>query len=350
MNQAYMIDLRSDTVTKPTPAMRQAMAEAEVGDDVFNEDPSLNYLEEKAARWFGHEAAIFCPSGTMTNQLAIRTHTQVGDEIICAKNAHVYRYEGGGPAVNAGVSVYPVDHDRGVFSPEAVEDALTPDDVHKPQSRLVVVENTSNKGGGHCWSLEEMLALRRICDKKGLKLHLDGARLFNALVAQGLDPQTVGSLFDSVSVCLSKGLGAPVGSLLLGDFPFIQEAHRSRKVMGGGMRQAGHLAAAASYAMDYHYQRLADDHQLAQLLAQNLREQPYIDHVMPVETNIIIGKLRSEFPLQHFLDQLKDHGILAVPFGPQQFRMVTHLDIDDEAIAQVNQFLTTMQSKAMAQS
>ncbi len=343
-----MIDLRSDTVTKPTPAMRQAMAEAEVGDDVFNEDPSLNALQEKAARWFGHEASLFCPSGTMTNQLAIRTHTQPGDELICAKNAHVYRYEGGGPAVHSGVMVYPVDHDRGVFSPEAVEAAITPDDVHKPQSRLVVVENTSNKGGGHCWSLEEMLALRRICDKKGLKLHLDGARLFNALVAQGLDTQTVGSLFDSVSVCLSKGLGAPVGSMLLGNFSFIQEAHRSRKVMGGGMRQAGHLAEAAIHAMDHHYHRLAEDHEKARRLAQTLREQPYVANVMPVETNIILGELKPGHPLQTFLDQLSDQGIQAVPFGPQQFRMVTHLDVSEEDLQQVQHVLGELHRQPLA--
>lgn len=345
-----MIDLRSDTVTKPTPAMRRAMAEADVGDDVFQEDPSLNALQDKAARLFGHDAALFCPSGTMTNQLAIRTHTRPGDEIICAKNAHVYRYEGGGPAVNAGVSVYPVDHDRGVFTPEAVEAALTPDDVHKPQSRLVVVENTANKGGGHCWSLEEMLALRRICDKLGLRLHLDGARLFNALIAQGLEPRTVGVLFDSVSVCLSKGLGAPVGSLLLGDHGFIQEAHRARKVMGGGMRQAGHLAAAASYAIDHHFERLKEDHDKASYLASVLSAQPYVANVMPVETNIVIGELHPDYPLQGFLNKLADKGIMAVPFGAQQFRMVTHLDVSKADVQAVQNALTSIARERLAAS
>lgn len=345
-----MIDLRSDTVTRPTEPMRKMMADADVGDDVFNEDPSLNALQEKAARLFGHDAALFCPSGTMTNQLAIRTHMRPGEELICAGNAHVYRYEGGGPAVHSGVSVYPVSHDRGVFTPEAVEAAITPDDVHKPQSSLVVVENTSNKGGGHCWSLEEMVALRRICDKKGLKLHLDGARLFNALVAQGLAPQTVGALFDSISVCLSKGLGAPVGSLLLGDHGFIQEAHRGRKVMGGGMRQAGHLAAAASYAIDHQYDRLAEDHEKAAFLATELDSQSYIASVMPVETNIVIGELQPDFPLQSFLNQLADKGVLAVPFGPQKFRMVTHLDVSKADIKAVQKVFSTMSKERLAPS
>ena len=329
-----MIDLRSDTVTKPTQPMLEAMMKAEVGDDVFQEDKELNALQEKAAAMFKHEAALFCPSGTMTNQLGIKAHTQPGEEIICARNAHIYRYEGGGPAFNSGLSVYPLEADRGRFKAEEAEEAITPNDVHKPQSRLVVVENTSNQGGGSIWSIEAIKRLRKLCNKYGLALHLDGARLFNALVEQGTDPETIGPLFDSISICLSKGLGAPVGSLLIGKQQFIRKAHRFRKVMGGGMRQAGYLAAAGIYALDNHVERLNEDHQRAQALGKALAEQEWIETVLPIETNIVVGKVAWTQDVHTLLAKMKEQGILAVPFGGDYIRMVTHLGIGDKDIEQ----------------
>ncbi len=327
-----MIDLRSDTVTKPTQGMKEAMIEAEVGDDVFREDPTVQALEDKAADMFNKESALFCPSGTMTNQLALKAHSQPGEEIICARNAHVYRYEGGAPAFNSGLSVYPLEDNRGTFQAKAVREAVNPKDVHKPQSRVVAAENTSNHGGGSCWSLDTLKAINEVCRTNHLRFHLDGARLFNALIAHNQKPEQFGALFDSVSICLSKGLGAPVGSLIIGDQRFIDKILRFRKLMGGGMRQAGYLAAAGIYALDHHVERLEQDHIKARKIEMALNKADWVAHVLPVETNIVVAELKPEIEVNEVLENLKAMDIKVVPFGGQKIRMVTHLDIDQEAL------------------
>jgi len=337
------IDLRSDTVTRPTPGMLDAMMHARVGDDVFREDPGILQLEELAARMFGREAALFCPSGTMTNQIAIKLHTQPGDEVICDRLAHVYNFEGGGMAFHSGCSVRTLEGDRGRFTAGDVADNINDrDDVHKPLTRLVVVENTSNKGGGAIWDWQEMEQIRRVCDLHGLAYHLDGARIFNALVACGDDPANYGRLFDTLSVCLSKGLGAPVGSLLIGSNEHIQRARRIRKVMGGGMRQAGYLAAAGKYALEHHVERIQEDHQRAHKLEETVNALNMVDHTLPVESNIVIFKLRPGVDHLQLLQDLEEEGIKAVPFGPSTIRMVTHLDVDDEMIEKVNETLRNL--------
>ena len=329
-----MIDLRSDTVTRPTPAMLSAMMAAPVGDDVFGEDPAVNALEEKAARLFGMEAALFCPSGTMTNQLAIRTHVRPGDEVICDQVSHVYLYEGGGIAVNALASVALLAGKRGKLTPALIAPAINnPADPHRPLSRLVSLENTVNKGGGCYYTLPELAAIRQLCDEHGLALHLDGARLFNALVETGDTPEAYGRLFDSISICLSKGLGCPVGSLLLGTSAFIAQSRRYRKLMGGGWRQAGFLAAAGIYALDHNVERLKIDHARARQLGQVLARQPEVAEVFPVDTNIVIIRLHDEIDHAGYVARLKERGILAVLFGPQLVRFVTHLDLTDDDMA-----------------
>lgn len=335
-----MIDLRSDTVTRPTPAMMAAMMAAPVGDDVFGEDPTVNALEQKAARLFGMEAALFCPSGTMTNQLAIRTHVRPGDEVICDQISHVYLYEGGGIAVNALASVALLAGERGKLTPDLIAPAINnPADVHRPISRLVSLENTVNKGGGCYYTLPELAAIRQLCDQHGLALHLDGARLFNALVETGDAPEAYGRLFDSISICLSKGLGCPVGSLLLGSSTFIAQARRFRKLMGGGWRQAGFLAAAGIYALDHHVERLKIDHSRARQIGQILSRRPEVAEVLPVETNIVIIRLVDGVTNTDYLAKLKERGILAVAFGPQLVRFVTHLDLTDEQMGMFDERL-----------
>ena len=274
-----MIDLRSDTVTKPTPSMLKAMMNADVGDDVFKEDPAVNALEGKAADLFGMDKALFCPSGTMTNQIAINVHVKPGDEVICDRISHIYFYEGGGIAKTSGASVALLSGDRGRFSAEDVEAAICPDDIHRPVTRLVAVENTVNKGGGAYWDIDELEKIGSICRKKNIGFHLDGARLFNALAETGEKPADYGRLFDSISICLSKGLGAPAGSLLLGNSDFIKKALRVRKVMGGGMRQAGFLAAAGIYALDNNIERLNEDHAKARDMGELLSSLDYIEEV-----------------------------------------------------------------------
>ena len=334
------IDLRSDTVTRPTAGMLDAMMHARVGDDVFQEDPGILELEDMAARIFGREAALFCPSGTMTNQIAIKLHTQPGDEVICDRLAHVYNFEGGGMAFHSGCSVRTLEGDRGRFAASDVEDNINdPDDVHKPLTRLVVVENTSNKGGGALWDWQEMVKIRRVCELNRLGYHLDGARIFNAIVARGDDPSDYGRLFDTLSVCLSKGLGAPVGSLLVGSREHIQQARRIRKVMGGGMRQAGYLAAAGKYALEHHIERMQEDHQRARRLEEALNGLHMVEHTFPAESNIVIFRLKLGFDHLKVLDELEQEGIKAVPFGPSTIRMVTHLDVDDEMITRVIEVL-----------
>jgi threonine aldolase len=330
-----LIDLRSDTVTKPTPAMLEAMFHAEVGDDVYGEDPSVNALEQKIANLFGKEAALFCPSGTMTNQIAIRILTQPQEEVICDRMAHIYNYEAGGIMANSHVSVRLIHSPYGKFTPADVLENINPDDIHFPATTLVALENTVNKGGGCYYNIAEVEAISKVSKEKGLKMHLDGARIFNALVATGEKAEAHGKYFDTISVCFSKGLGAPVGSALLGTKEHIKKAKRVRKLFGGGMRQAGYLAAAAIYALDNHVERLADDHQRAKILVENLAELAYVAEVVPVYTNIIIFQLINSISPVDFSAWLKAQGILANPFGKQSIRMVTHLDFDDTMLEKV---------------
>jgi threonine aldolase len=328
-----IIDLRSDTVTRPGKEMLDYMLHAEVGDDVFGDDPTVKVLEKKMAAMLGKEDAIFCPSGTMTNQIAIKSHTQPGEEIICDITSHVYNYEGGGIAFNSGCSVRLVHGDRGRMKPEHISENINPDNVHNPKTSLVVVENTSNKGGGSIYDMNDLIQIRNICRENNLLMHLDGARLFNALVETGEKPQDYGKLFDSVSVCFSKGLGAPIGSILAGNKNFIYKARRIRKVMGGGMRQAGYLAAAAIYAIENNVHKLKEDHRRAKELGSFLATRSYVKEVMPVETNIIIFSLAEKYKQDAFLNLLNKKGFLAVGFGPQKIRLVTHLDFTDELLS-----------------
>jgi len=327
------IDFRSDTVTRPTPGMQEAMHLAPLGDDVFGEDPSINALEGMTAGMFGMEAAVFCPSGTMTNQIAIKCHTQPGDEVICDQDSHIYQYEGGGIAFNAGCSVRLLHGDRGRITADQVMEGInTPGDVHKAVSRLVSLENTANRGGGSCYDLTEIEKIRTVCDRHGLAFHLDGARLFNALVATGASAKDYGHLFDSISICLSKGLGAPVGSLLLGKHDFIRKARRIRKLFGGGMRQAGILAAAGTYALEHQVSRLAFDHAHAKAIAAALAYKPFIDHILPVETNIIIAEMKQPWKPQDLMDYLRPHDIQFFAISPRRFRFVVHLDITPDMV------------------
>lgn len=325
-----MIDFRSDTVTKPTKAMKEAMFNAAVGDDVFGDDPSINELENEAASLFGMESALFCPSGTMTNQIAIKCHTQPGDEVICDVSSHVYQYEGGGIAFNSGASVSLIAGDRGRITGDQVANAINADDVHKASSRLVSLENTANRGGGSCYDLNEIRKIRKVCDQNGLILHLDGARIFNALVAKKESPLSYGELFHTISVCLSKGLGCPVGSVLIGPKETIRRARRYRKVFGGGMRQAGYLAAAGIYALKNHVNRLEEDHAHARMIAEALSKKGFVDEILPVETNIIIFRLKADMTAQNFVSKMKEYGILTHAISAHQVRLVTHLDITPE--------------------
>jgi threonine aldolase len=329
-----MIDFRSDTLTKPTKAMLTAMYDAPLGDDVFGEDPSINALENYAASLFGMEAAIFCASGTMTNQIGIKCHTQPGDEVICDSLSHVYLYEGGGIASNAGASVRLLPGNRGRITAEQVQKAINNDDIHKPISTLVSLENTANRGGGSCYDFNDIQAIRKICSTNGLQLHLDGARLFNALIAKNETPKQYGAIFDSISICLSKGLGAPVGSLLLGKSAYIKKARRVRKAFGGGMRQAGMLAAAGLYALENHVERLAEDHNHAQLIATVLVEKDFVGEILPVETNILLFEVKGKHTAHSLVATLQEKGIATIAMTPTQVRMVLHLDITESMVAQ----------------
>lgn len=328
-----MMDYRSDTVTRPTPGMLQAMMEAETGDDVFGEDPTINILEAKAAAMFGMEAAIFCPSGTMTNQIAIKCHTQPGDEVICDHLSHVYQYEGGGIAFNSGASVRLLHGSNGRLTAAQVTEGINnPNDIHKAVSTLVSLENTANRGGGTCYNFADIQAIKEVCIAHNLKLHLDGARLFNALVAKNETPLQYGQVFDSISICLSKGLGTPVGSVLLGTRALVTKARRIRKLMGGGMRQAGILAAAGIYALNHHVERLAADHLHAQQLANAWREKDFVGEILPVETNIVIFEVRGRYAAPQLAALLKEKNILAIAISPTHIRMVLHLDIQSHMI------------------
>lgn len=331
-----IIDLRSDTLTKPSPEMLSAMFTTEVGDDVFREDPTINALQAKTAQIFGMEEGLFCPSGTMTNQIAIRVNTQPQDEVICDKRSHIYLYEGGGAMANSGVSMKLLDGDRGILTVEEIIENINPEDVHYPKTQLVALENTCNKGGGSYYQLERIKEISSLCKEKGLRLHLDGARVFNAIVATGQDPKEYGKYFDTISVCLSKGLGAPVGSVLLGSHETIKQALRVRKIFGGGMRQAGFLAAAGIYALDHNINRLTEDHRKAKIIADLLSEMAVIEEVMPADTNIVIFKPKQTWKkVPEVLQLLRENGIKAAPFGHYHIRMVTHLDISEQMLEEL---------------
>ena len=338
------INLISDTVALPTPGMLEAMVSAQVGDDVFKEDPTVNALEAKVADYFGMEAALFFPSGTMTNQTAIKIHTQPGDQLICDHYSHVYNYEGGGASFNSGVSCKLIQGERGMITASQVMDAINPPDFyHSPRTALVCIENTTNKGGGACWDIEELSQLRGLCYKYGLAYHLDGARIWNALVATGQDPKDFGILFDTISVCLSKGLGCPVGSLLLGSSEHIQEAIRIRKILGGGMRQSGYLAAAGIYALDHHIDRLKEDHIKAREIAEVLGNKAFVRHIEPVETNIVIFELdESKKTAEAFEAELQKEGIHIIGMGGGKLRMVTHLDYTEEMHTKVLEVISSL--------
>jgi threonine aldolase len=325
-----IIDVRSDTVTRPTRAMLEAMMSASVGDDVYGEDETVNALQRRAAELFGMQAALFCPTGTMTNQIGIRVHTRPGDEVICDELAHIYIYEGGGIASNSGASVRLLEGRNGRFTADQVrENVNRRDDSHFPWTRLVAIENTVNKGGGCCWDLAEITRIREVCDEEGLALHMDGARLFNALAARNETAQRYGRLFDTISVCLSKGLGAPAGSLLLGSREQIAMAHRYRKAMGGGMRQSGYLAAAGLFALEHHVERLREDHSRAEAVARELRSLPYVASMLPVETNIVIFSLQESLSPDAFVAKLRERNVRALTYGRQKIRFVFHLDVSD---------------------
>ncbi|MCK7590485.1 beta-eliminating lyase-related protein [Subsaxibacter sp. CAU 1640] len=323
-----IIDLRSDTVTKPTKPMLEAMMSAEVGDDVFSEDPTVNLLQERLANMFGKPKALFFPSGSMANQTAIKLHTQPGEQVICDKYAHIYNYEAGGASFNSGVSCKLIDGQRGMFKAEQVLEAINPSDFYYSKSRLVEIENTTNKGGGACWDFDEIKKIRNICDEHELGFHLDGARLWNALVAKNESTEQY-SIFDTISVCLSKGLGCPVGSVLIGDEEIMKNAVRYRKVFGGNMRQVGYLAAAGLYALDNNILRLKQDHQKAKEIGEVLEKQSFIKKVEPIETNIIIFELNKDVDEKVFLTSLNEKHIHIISMGGGKLRMVTHLDYSD---------------------
>lgn len=334
------IDFRSDTVTHPTPGMLETMMAAKVGDDVFGEDEAVNALEAFAEHLFGMEAGIFCASGTMTNQIAIKCHTQPADEVICEGQSHIYQYEAGGIAFNSGCQVKLIDGNRGRITADEISAAINPGDIHKAPSRLVSLENTSNRGGGSCYDIREIEKISELCNREKLRLHLDGARLFNALVARNETPVAYGKLFNSISICLSKGLGAPVGSVLLGKTDFIQKARRIRKIMGGGMRQAGYLAAAGLYALQHHVNRLSEDQLHAQQIAEILRMQDFVKSVMPVETNIIIFEVNPSYTAAEITEKLKEKGVLVYAISVNRVRMVLHLDITASMVAHTCSILT----------
>ncbi|PQV50175.1 L-threonine aldolase [Jejuia pallidilutea] len=321
-----LIDLRSDTVTKPTPEMLGTMMKANVGDDVFREDATVNELEFRVAQLFGKEEALFFPSGTMANQTALKLHTNPGDQVICDKYAHIYNYESGGASFNSGVSCNLIDGKRGMFTAKQVEQAINPNAYYYSKTSLVEVENTTNKGGGACWDFNEILKIRKVCEENNLGFHLDGARLWNALVAKNETAKQYGDVFDTISVCFSKGLGCPVGSILVGNHKIMQEAIRIRKIFGGNMRQVGYLAAAALYALDNNINRLNEDHKKAKEIGRELSKLSFVKQIEPIETNIVIFELNPDVDETQFVQKLKDNNILIISMGSGKLRMVTHLD------------------------
>lgn len=337
-----MIDFRSDTFTKPSSAMLKAMMDAPVGDDVFGEDPTVNKLEQIASEMFGMEAALFCPSGTMANQIAIKVHTQPGEEVICDSLAHIYQYEAGGIAMNSGCQVHLIKGDYGRISAEQVQNAINPNDIHKAKTSLVCLENTSNRGGGSCYNFTDIQKIRDICSNNNLNLHLDGARLCNAFVYKHETAKQYGDIFDSISICLSKSLGCPLGSLLLGTKDFIQKGRRIRKVFGGGMRQAGYMAAAGVFALENNIERLKTDHFHTIQLAEVLQKKDFVKEILPVETNILIFEVGGRFTAQQLSDKLKEKNIHTIAISPNQVRMVLHLDITEEMVQKTIQVLNNL--------
>jgi threonine aldolase len=323
------LELRSDTFTKPTLEMLEAMFTAKVGDDVFEEDETTNALENKAANIFGYEAGLFCMSGTMANQIAIKCHTQPGDEVICDALSHIYLYEGGGIATNSLVSTQLLNGDRGRITASQIEEVIKQDNVHYPISKLVSLENTVNKGGGSIYNFNEIKKIKSLCENHNLAFHLDGARLFNALVETHENPTDFGQAFDSISICLSKGLGTPMGSILLGTKEFIKQARRIRKRLGGGWRQSGYLAAAGIFALDHNINRLKEDHRRAKELATIFADLPEVINILPVDTNIVIFEIDHQFIATDFVTKLNKQGIKTSPFGKHHIRLVSHLDFGD---------------------
>lgn len=337
-----MIDFRSDTVTKPSKEMLEVMFNAPVGDDVYGEDPSVNELQIFAAKLFGKDAALFCTSGTQTNQIAINVHVKPGGEVICHEDSHVYKYEGGGIAKNSGASVRLTSGAYGQLNPAELHQYIQPDDVHFPITQLVSIEDTANRGGGAVYNFETIQQLRKITQENSIPLHLDGARVFNALTHSRIPIREYAANFDSISVCLSKGLGAPVGSLLLGSHAFIAQAKRVRKVMGGGMRQAGYLAAAGLFALKNNVQRLSIDHEHAKMIESALQNNPHITQILPVHTNIVIFHVVNELKRNEIISKLSGNGVLVSAFGPTAIRLVTHLDISTSDIEQTIQYFSEL--------
>jgi len=331
-----LIDLRSDTVTKPSKGMLDAMLTAEVGDDVYKEDPSVNTLEKRLADMFGMDEALYFPTGSMANQAALKLHTNPGEQVICDKYAHIYNYEGGGASFNSGISCKLIDGHRGMFTTEQVEASINPPDFyHSPLTSLIAIENTTNKGGGACWDLDELKKIRQVANNHKLGYHLDGARLWNALIAKRESPKQYGELFDTISVCLSKGLGCPMGSVLLGNSELMKGAIRVRKILGGGMRQVGFAAAAGLYALDNHFERLAEDHKKAKEIGEVLSKLHTVKKVERIETNIIIFELNDAVGETQFLNTLYERDIRIIGMGSNKLRMVTHLDYSNDMHAKL---------------
>lgn len=341
-----IIDLRSDTVTRPTAGMLDAIMQAKTGDDVYKEDPTVNLLEEKIARMFGMDSALFFPTGSMANQAAIKLHTQPGEQLICDKWAHVYNYEGGGVSFNSGVSCKLIDGSRGMITAEQVVANINPPDFyHSPLTSLICLENTTNKGGGACYDFSEILKIKTIAQENDLGLHLDGARLMNAIVAKKEDPKEYGKVFDTISVCLSKGLGAPMGTVLVGSNEHMKHAIRVRKVLGGGMRQVGFMAAAGVFALDHQVNRLEEDHQKAQEISETLQDLPYIKKVEPTETNIVIFYLANNISEEAFMNTLEEQGIRISNMGQGKLRVVTHHDYSNKMHAVFLEALATFKNE-----
>ncbi len=342
------IDLRSDTVTKPTPEMLEVMMTATVGDDVYKEDPTVNALEEKLAAMFGKDQALFFPSGSMANQAAIKLHTQPGEQLIADQYAHVYNYEGGGVSFNSGVSCKLITGNRGMITADQVKASINPPDFyHSPLTSLVCIENTTNKGGGACYDFEEIKRIRKVCDANNLGYHLDGARLWNALIAKNEDPKQYGEVFDTISVCLSKGLGAPIGSVLIGDNELMKNAIRVRKILGGGMRQVGYLAAAGLYAIENHINRLADDHKRAIEIGEVLKTLPFVKQIEPIDTNIVIFTIDGDE--EKFISEMGSKDIHFYGMGQGKLRFVTHLDYTQKMHEYFLDLLTSLKTKKAAQ-